>query len=412
MESPGWYRAPRPVPCEVGPAGTHSSMSRTSYPITAFSLVNGLGRSTDEVARALREGRDGFGPAPIELPFEACVGVVPGELSPTGLPFRSRHMEVTFTAYAEIEAKVRAAVDRWGRARVGMILSTSTGGIGQTEVAYLQWRTERILPDGYDFVQQHAFHSFADSICERSGIRGPRYIVSTACSSSGKVFSSARRLIEAGLLDAVVIGGTDVPCLTTLRGFHSLGVLSPEPCRPFGAARPGMNIGEGCALLLLEREGEPLGMLLGVGESSDAFHMSAPHPEGLGAFAAMKAALDDAGLSANTIDYVNAHGTGTIANDGAEAKAIERLLGDEVPVVATKAYTGHTLGACGATEAIFCLMAIRDGFLPASLRCDPRDPDVHIRVLSEPLSSPVHFALSNSFAFGGSNVAVLLGAPR
>jgi len=244
-----------------------------------------------------------------------------------------------------------------------------------------------------------------------TGAGGPGYAVSTACSSSGKVLGSARRLLRAGLADAVLVGGADSLCRTTLCGFHSLEVLSKTPCRPFCAGRDGTTIGEGAAFLLLEREGDGPARLLGVGESCDAHHMSHPHPEGLGAEAAMAGALAQAGLAPHEVDHVNAHGTATQLNDAAESKAIFRLFGDRVPVASTKGYTGHLLGAAAATEAVFAVAAIEQGWIPASLGCDPQDPALAVSLCRERRERRCRAVLSNSFAFGGSNVAVLFGAP-
>jgi len=255
-------------------------------------------------------------------------------------------------------------------------------------------------------------HAILDVIRVRTGIAGPAYVVSTACSSSGKVFGAAERLLDAGLLDAALVGGIDSLCQLTLRGFHALEVLSPGPCRPFSRDREGINIGEGGALLLLEREGDGLARLLGVGESNDAHHMSAPHPEGAGARAAMEEALQRAGLSPEEVTHVNAHATGTRQNDSTEAHAIAAVLGSEVPVVATKGYTGHTLGAAGAMEAVLSIMAMEHRFVPASLGSDVPDPELPIAVNRERRALESRVVLSNSFAFGGNNVAVLIGAPE
>jgi 3-oxoacyl-[acyl-carrier-protein] synthase-1 len=236
-------------------------------------------------------------------------------------------------------------------------------------------------------------------------------VVSTACSSSGKVLASARRLIAAGVADAVVVGGVDTLAETTLHGFHALGVLSAEPCRPFDVDRAGMNIGEGGAMLLVERDGEAVASLLGVGASSDASHMSTPHPRGLGARMAMEGALREAGAQVSEVDYINAHGTGTKLNDVAEARAISELFGGEVPVVSTKGFTGHLLGAAGATEAVFCVVAIAQSWIPANLGAEKIDPDVCVAVNRKRRDNPCRRVLSNSFGFGGSNVSVLMGAP-
>jgi 3-oxoacyl-[acyl-carrier-protein] synthase-1 len=219
-------------------------------------------------------------------------------------------------------------------------------------------------------------------------------------------------MISSGMIDAAIVGGIDTLCSMTLHGFHSLDALSKGACRPFSAERDGLNIGEGGAFLLVEREGEPMAMLEGVGESSDAYHISAPHPKGLGAKLAMERAIAAAGCTASSVDHVNAHGTGTRLNDGSESAAIEALLGREVPVVSTKSYTGHMLGAAGATEAAMAVMSIADGWIPASLRAAPVDPKIMVRVNLERLEGPVRRVVSNSFAFGGNNISVVIGAPQ
>lgn len=382
-------------------------------PITAYAACNGMGRTVSEISDALYASQRGLIPCPIEVPFETLCGIVPGELPPmpTGREdYQSRVVRIALLAYQQIHDDVQRAIARWGAGRVAMIVGTSTGGIGETETAYDHFIRHGRAPDGYDFARQHSFCAFADVLREQSGIAGPRYVISTACSSSGKVFGSAQRLMQMDVVDAVVVGGVDAVCLTTVRGFHSLGVMAEGPSRPFGQDRPGMNIGEGGALLLLERDGDALALCTGVGETSDAFHMSAPDPEGRGAQAAMRSALAGAGLQAADIDHVNAHGTGTQANDIAEARAISAVLGDAVPVASTKGYTGHTLAAAGATEAIMAIECIRREFLPESVGATPADPNVRINLVQERTERPIRRVMSNSFAFGGNNVAVVLEA--
>lgn len=390
-------------------------MRVTPYPITAYGLACGLGRDTAAVLERLRAGERGLSPVPLDVPFATVTGTVPGELPELDARIAqhdSRLARVTQLGFASIADEVARAVSQWGPARVACVLGTSTGGIWATEVAHAAHHHEGTLPKTFDYAAQHPFHITTD-ICQKlGGFEGPRYIVSTACSSSGKVFASARRLLDAGLADAVLVGGADALCHTTVRGFFSLGVMAEGPCMPFSADRPGMNIGEGAAFALVERSGVPRATLLGVGESSDAYHPSSPHPEGRGALAAMQDALAQGGVAASEVDYVNAHGTGTKHNDSAESCAVEALLGREVPVVSTKGYTGHTLGACGAVEAIFGIVAIEEGFMPASVGSTPRDPEISIRVLAERLDMTPRYVLSNSFAFGGNNCSVLLGRPE
>jgi 3-oxoacyl-[acyl-carrier-protein] synthase-1 len=236
-------------------------------------------------------------------------------------------------------------------------------------------------------------------------------MISTACTSGAKPLGSAWRLITAGVLDAAIVGGVDTLCTMTLHGFESLQALDRGPCRPFHRDRLGISIGEGGALLLLERDGDGRVRLESVGETSDAYHISAPHPEGHGAEAAMRQALAFAGRRPDDVDHINAHGTGTKLNDTAEAKAIGRVFSRPIPVVSTKCYTGHTLAAAGAIESVFAAMAIEEGWIPPALQAEPLDPDVQLNVPTQRTTGSFKTVLSNSFAFGGNNVSVLLGAP-
>ena len=386
------------------------------YPITAWSAANALGRTVAEVVASLAEGRSGLGPPPLELPFPTVFGLVPGplpELPPELAAHEARQSRLALLSVEELREPVSRAVARWGAGRVALVMGTSTAGIDRTELAYEARARTGAMPADYDFQRQHSFHAAAEVIGHRLGISGPSFVISTACSSSAKAFGSARRLIDADLADAVVVGGVDSMCRMTLHGFHSLGLVNPERCTPFAVDRQGLNIGEGGAFLLLEREATDAAVqLLGVGESSDAYHMTAPHPEGRGAREAMSGALAQAGLTPADVDHVNAHGTGTSLNDSAEGRAIEDLLGRDVPVVSTKAYTGHLLGACGSTEALFAAIALAEGWIPASLGCEPRDPEIHIHVNAQRRALDCRVVLSNSFAFGGNNASVVLGRIR
>jgi 3-oxoacyl-[acyl-carrier-protein] synthase-1 len=219
------------------------------------------------------------------------------------------------------------------------------------------------------------------------------------------------RLIESDVIDAAIVGGIDTLCAMTLTGFNSLAALSPTQCKPFSSERDGINIGEAGAFLLLERSGEARALLEGIGESSDAYHISAPHPEGEGAELAMRGALQQAGCTPGDVDHVNAHGTGTPLNDIAEGKAIARVFGPDVPVASTKGYTGHTLGGAGATEAAFCLLALEEGFVPQSLGASPLDPRLELDIALKLRHKPLRRVVSNSLAFGGNNVSLVLRAP-
>jgi 3-oxoacyl-[acyl-carrier-protein] synthase-1 len=311
-------------------------------------------------------------------------------------------------------AAVGAAAARYGRRRVGVLLGTSTSGILQTEQAYR--RRDPVtgaLPDDFHYRTTHNTYSVADFVRTAFNLEGPAVVVSTACSSSAKVFASAARMIAAGVIDAAIVGGVDSLCLTTLYGFNSLELLSSAPCRPYDADRNGLSIGEAAAFILLQRPTASLDadavLLLGAGESSDAHHMSSPHPEGLGARMAMAAALSAAGLQPADIDYINLHGTATPSNDAAEGRAVAALFGDTVPCSSTKGATGHTLGAAGGLEAVISALALQQGFLPGGVNTRCVDPDIPIQYLTANQQRAPRRVLSNSFGFGGTNCSLILG---
>jgi 3-oxoacyl-[acyl-carrier-protein] synthase I len=309
---------------------------------------------------------------------------------------------------------VRSAVERWGARRVGVYLGTSTSGILTTEIAYRHRDpVNGELPGEFDYAGTHNSFSVADYVARLFGLCGPAVAVCTACSSSAKVFAAAQRMIAADQIDAAIVGGVDSLCLTTLYGFHSLQLTSPEPCRPFDLARDGLSIGEAAAFALLERAPARLDpeaiVLLGAGESSDAYHMSSPRPDGAGARSAMQAALAAGGLAPGDVDYINLHGTGTPSNDHAESRAVTALFGDATPCSSTKGATGHTLGAAGALEAVICALALQAGLMPAGLNRRQRDPQLELNYLTENRRGPLRRVLSNSFGFGGANCALLFG---
>jgi len=308
-------------------------------------------------------------------------------------------------------AAVQQATSRYGRDRVGVFIGTSTSGIHQTERAYLARENESAgLPGWYHYESTQNTYSVAEFVRVYTGCEGVSVAISTACSSSAKVFASAYRAIHSGLCDAAIVGGIDSLCLTTLYGFNSLQLLSDELCRPSDSSRNGISIGEAAGFALLQRSQEKGGFgLLGYGESSDAFHMSSPHPEGEGAFLAMQAALNSAGMDAEQVDYINLHGTATIANDLSEGVAVSRLFGNETPCSSTKGWTGHTLGAAGIVEVVFSLLSLKHGFMPGSLNTQQVDSNIGINILMENHSQPVKTVLSNSFGFGGSNVSLIIG---
>lgn len=383
-----------------------------SVPVTAYAAVNALGTTTRAVIAALRDGQSGLGPCPIELPFETPVGAVPDTipaLPPSLSAWDSRTARLAVAGLDEILPAVSRAVARHGADRVALIVGTTTSGLARTEDAYHELRRTGALPQDYELHRQHSFGAMIEALRRVTGIAGPGFAVSTACSASAKAVGSAQRLLAAGVVDAALVGGVDALSQTTLRGFHSLQILSPVFCRPFSRDRRGINIGEGAAYLLLERQADAAVHLLGVGESSDAHHMSAPDPTGEGARTAMAAALAQGGVAPDEVDYINAHSPGTRLNDLSEGLAVAALFGGPVPIASTKGYTGHLLGACGATEALFSIVAVEQGWIPRSVGADPVDADLGLQVPTARLDRPCRRVLSNSFAFGGNNVSLLFG---
>lgn len=332
------------------------------------------------------------------------------------LPMRSRNNALALAALAQIRPAVDAAIARYGADRVGVIVGTSTSGVGATEHAIATHQASGELPPQFHYGQQE-MGSPAALLAHELQVLGPAYVHSSACSSSAKALASAARLIRMGLVDAVVSGGVDTLCGFTVAGFSALESVSAEQCNPLGATRKGINLGEGAALFLMTREPAAVA-LCGWGESSDGHHMSAPDPAGGGARIAMNEALRRAGIEANEIDYINLHGTATVQNDAMESRAVNELFGPNVAVSSTKPFTGHTLGAAGAVEAAFCWLAMQDdndeGVLPPHLWSGEQDPALPVLNVAQPgarLGRPIRYALSNSFAFGGSNAALVFGRP-
>jgi 3-oxoacyl-[acyl-carrier-protein] synthase-1 len=384
--------------------------------ITAFTATSALGRGTAAMLDALRRGASGLKSNDFDrAELRAWIGRVAGlEEEPVSAALaefdcrnnRLAQLGLRQDGFMEAVSQARA---KYGAKRVAVLLGTSTSGILETELAYRARNEQGALPEDFDYRHGQNLFSVTDFVRRSLGLEGPAMTISTACSSSAKVFASAARYIEAGVADAAVVGGVDSLCLTTLHGFTSLQLVSDEPCRPFDAARKGMSIGEAAGYALLEGQGSRLA-LLGYGESSDAYHMSTPQPEGEGALAAMRQALARAGLDPSAIDYVNAHGTATPANDRAEDRALVRLFGSRVPVSSTKGWTGHTLGAAGIIEAIVCFLALKHEFIPGTLNSSAVEPGLESQVVLQNRSARVRCALSNSFGFGGSNCSLVFAA--
>ena len=393
----------------------------TPYHLTHFTAASCLGHGLDATLNSLRTQSSGLAACAFEtVDLNTFVGAVAG-VDSVQLPAhlaeydcRNNRLALLGLRQDGFMAAVEAAIGRHGRRRVGVFLGTSTSGILQSEQAY-RWRdpVTGALPSDFNYRTTHNAYSVADFVRNVFKLEGPAAVVSTACSSSAKVFASAARMMEAGLIDAAIVGGVDSLCLTTLYGFNSLELLSATPCQPFDAGRSGISIGEAAAFILLERPPSHLDadavLLLGAGESSDAYHMSSPHPDGLGAHMAMAAALKAAGLQAGDIDYINLHGTATPSNDAAEGKAVVALFGDRVPCSSTKGATGHTLGAAGGLEAIIGALALQQGFLPGGVNTLNIDPSIPIQYLNANRDAAPQRVLSNSFGFGGTNCSLVLG---
>jgi len=389
--------------------------------LTAFTATSCLGRGLAATRAALDAGRTALAPCAFEtVTLDTHVGEVPG-VDDEPLPAELGEFECRNNRLARLglrqddfDEAVRALTHRLGPERIGVWLGTSTSGILDSELAYRQRDPATgALPASFRYRGAHNTYSVAGFVRRALGLEGPAAVISSACSSSAKVFASARRAIAAGLIDAAVVGGVDSLCLTTLYGFHSLQLVAQGPCRPFDAARDGLSIGEAAAFALLERAADDTPaqavLLLGTGESSDAWHMSAPHPEGRGAAAAMSQALAAARLTPGDIDYINFHGTGTPSNDAAEARAVAAVLGSRTPGSSTKGATGHTLGAAGGLEAVICALALRHGLMPGGVNTSVIDPALPVNYLRENRRAPLKAVMSNSFGFGGSNCSLIFG---
>lgn len=382
-------------------------------------MTSAIGCGLAQTLDGLRRRRGGLTRCDFDtVDFDTYVGTVPGvdavALRSDLRAYDCRNNRLLQLALGQDDfvAAVEAAAARYGRGRIGVFLGTSTSGILQAELAYR--RRDPVsgeLPADFIYRTTQNTFSAADFVQRYFRLAGPAAAVSSACSSSAKVFASARRMIEVGLIDAAIVGGVDTLCLTTLYGFNSLGLISPQPCRPYDAQRDGISIGEAAALALLERAPDSLAadavLLSGIGESSDAHHMSSPHPDGLGAALAMRQALAAARLAPGQIDYINLHGTATPSNDAAEGAAVAAMFGAATPCSSTKGATGHTLGAAGGIEAVICALALRHGLMPGGLNTEQCDPRLPLNYLLDNLERPLGHALSNSFGFGGTNCSLV-----
>jgi len=385
--------------------------------ITAYTTTTAAGLGKAALLSAMRAGvsalrPNDFGPSPLAT-WVGRVGGVEATALPKPLATwdcrNNRLAWLGLVADGFIDA-AHAARERYGPARVALVLGTSTSSIGATEDAYRTLDAEGRFPEGNRNPRVHTPHSLADFVHEALALEGPCLTVSTACSSSAKVFAVAERLMRLGLVDAAIVGGVDTLCGSVLFGFNALQLVSPQPCRPFDAERDGISIGEAAGFALLERVDAAAGegpCLAGYGESSDAHHMSTPHPEGLGAERALDEALARAGVDASEIDHINLHGTASAKNDEVEAALVARRFPARTHACSTKGWTGHALGAAGIVEAAASLLALETGFMPGTVNTRRLDPVCGPQIRIEPSEGPIRLALSNSFGFGGNNCVLV-----
>ena len=384
--------------------------------ITAYTVTCAAARGLDAISEAVRERRSGLRENDLaDHPLACFIGRVAG-LEETRLPAAFAHHDARNNRLAWLGLNqdgfldtARALRDRYGAGRIALVLGTSTSSIGETETAYRNLDADgRFAPEQRRAVHQP--HSLGMFVQDVLGLDGPCLSIATACSSSAKVFASAERLLRAGIVDAAIVGGVDTLCGSVLYGFNSLGLVAPQACRPFDIARCGLSLGEAAGFAILERGGvtnshvdKSTPCLVGYGESSDAHHMSAPHPHGLGAQLAIEDALSRAGIGPADVDYINLHGTATPQNDAVEAALITRLFPLTALASSTKGWTGHTLGAAGIVEAVMTLLALERGLVPGTLNLETPDPACGPQIMIDNRERAISVALSNSFGFGGNN---------
>lgn len=393
-------------------------------PMTASTLTNACGVGTTDVRSMLIRGETGltandFEPAAVLDTWIGRVRRIDAVRVASEYALydcRNNRLAQLALEQDDFPIAVEAAMRRYGRDRIGVFVGTSTSGILATELAFRAGSLnggaagEALPADLYRY--RHSMMATTDFVRSYLDLAGVALTISTACTSSAKVFGAAARAIGAGQCSAAVVGGVDSLALSTLFGFHSLSLLSRQACRPFAADRDGISIGEAAGFALLDPGGDAEVRVVGVGESSDAYHMSSPHPDGAGAAAAMRAALHDAQLAAADIDYVNLHGTASRANDIAEDRALIDVFGNGVPVSSTKGATGHTLGAAGVTEALIAALALREQWMPGTINCTQVDPELESTVLLAPRSQRLTRVMTNSFGFGGTNCSIVLEGGR
>ncbi len=353
-----------------------------------------------------------------DVDLETWIGRVEGVeevVLPSALAdYHCRNHQLAWLGLEQDDFRLRVAElsRHYGRQRIGVFMGTSTSGIQQTEQAYSQAAPDQPLAADFNYQTTQNIFSIGDFVARALKLEGPVQVISTACSSSAKVFAAAYRHMAAGLCDAAIVGGVDSLCGMTLYGFNSLQLVSTGPCRPADVNRDGLSIGEAAGFALLEwkRPQYEGPCLLGYGESADAYHMSSPHPQGLGAAMAMGRALAGSALAASEIDYVNLHGTATPVNDLSESHGLLKIFTSNPACSSTKGFTGHTLGAAGIVEAIFCCLALQDQYIPPSLNTLELDHRIHLNIELQGKEQQLNHVMSNSFGFGGSNACLIFGA--
>lgn len=310
-----------------------------------------------------------------------------------------------------LKSTLKRLIKRFSAARIGVVMGSSTSSIDRTETAYTQLDDGAKLSAEFRQPQVHNPHAPSLFVAHYTGIKGPALTINTACSSSAKVFASGARWLNSGIVDAVLVGGVDTLCLSVLHGFDSLQLVSTEPCRPFDQNRDGINLGEASGYAILMRPGDAdtdLGVkLTGYGESSDAYHMSHPHPDGLGARLSMQQALDMSGLPAERVGYINLHGTSSRANDLIEGQLISKMFPKSTRCSSTKGWMGHTLGAAGITESLIAVEALRSGLIPGSMNLEQLDERLDLTISADNIQGELVHVMSNSFGFGGNNCTLL-----
>jgi len=401
-------------------------MTKMNSYLSALGLLCPLGNSKQQVAQNLLAG-DSSGMQPVSdwIPETTAIcGVVNAQLPEIPPEFtwqNSRNNQLLMAAVEQIQPELQLAITRYGKARIAVIIGTSTSGIYEAGLHIASLQREGVLPEEYDYRRQELGDP-AQFLSRWLELSGPSYSISTACTSSARALISAKRMLQAGLCDAVICGGADSLCHLTLNGFSSLEAISTAHCQPFSKDRQGINIGEAAVVFLLTRESlndeQPVPVLAGVGASSDAYHISAPQPEGTGAVKAMQLALADADLLPEQVSYINLHGTATQLNDSMESYAVNQIFGADTPCSSSKPLTGHTLGAAGALEVAFCWLAMQEAYNPEHVLIphvwdavvDPQLPPLNLCQPQQVFTQGAQrWLMSNSFAFGGNNTSMILG---